>query len=575
MVTSVGGFVDRPAIGTVRGWFVADRVARQVGEKLRVPSFSRIRAGSDPVRQGDLFGESHAKAWSRWLISLRRGPASTVRARMGFQQLVRPCVRAPGLHAPARDSSRRGSSPVTEERSRQSKGLFVRTFGCQMNRYDSERLAELLRPEGYEPVADEGQADLVVINTCSVREKAEQKAFSYLGRLKAVKRRRPEVVIAIAGCVAQQNGASLLDRVPHLDLVVGTHGLAQVPRMLVHLAETGKRQCFVDFICDFGDKSDGARRPQSPAVSAYVTIMRGCDNHCTYCIVPQVRGRECSRPVREIVGEVASLVASGVKEVVLLGQNVNSYGKGLPGSADFAALLHEVAKVPGVMRIRFTTSHPKDLLPALMGCFAEIEPLCPHIHLPVQSGSDRTLARMRRGYTSEHFLRLAEEVRRVRSDVAISSDVIVGFPGETEADFHDTMALLEAVRFDALFSFMYSDRPGTPARRLRGKVPHEVKLQRLQSLLCLQERITLERNEAQVGTITPILVEGPSQAGEGQLSGRSPQNRVVNFAGQPDLVGREAPVLISAACPHSLQGVVAIEGHHPLPTVKETSCCGK
>jgi len=231
--------------------------------------------------------------------------------------------------------------------------------------------------------------------------------------------------------------------------------------------------------------------------------------------------------------------------------------------------------VPGVMRIRFTTSHPKDLSPAVMGCFAEIEPLCPHVHLPVQSGSDRILGRMSRGYTREHFLRLMAELRRVRPDVAISSDVIVGFPGETEADFRDTVALLEAVRFDALFSFMYSDRPGTPARRLRGKVPEEVKIERLQSLQGVQERITLERNEAQVGTITPVLVEGPSQAGQGQLSGRSPQNRVVNFSGHPDLVGREVPVLISAACPHSLQGVVAIEGHHPLPMVKETSCYGK
>ena len=464
---------------------------------------------------------------------------------------------------------------MTNEQSRQSKGLFIRTFGCQMNRYDSERLAELLREEGYEPVVDEGQADLVMINTCSVREKAEQKALSYLGRLKALKRRRPELVIAIAGCVAQQHGATLLDRIPHLDLVVGTHGLAQVPRMLVRLAATGRRQCFVHFVYDFGDRSDGARRPQSPGVSAYVTIMRGCDNRCAYCIVPQVRGRESSRTVREIVGEVESLAASGVREVVLLGQNVNSFGKGLSGNPDFATLLREVAKVPGVMRIRFTTSHPKDLSPALMGCFAEIEPLCPHIHLPVQSGSDRILARMRRGYTREHFLGLVAELRRVRPDVAISSDVIVGFPGETGADFRDTLGLLGAVRFDALFSFMYSDRPGTPARRLPGKVPPEVKLERLQSLQDLQERITLERNEAQVGRITPVLVEGPSQVGEGQLSGRSPQNRVVNFSGQPDLVGREVPVLITAACPHSLQGVVAIEGHHPLPMVKETSCYGK
>lgn len=474
-----------------------------------------------------------------------------------------------------RESIKKGFSYVTEERTKRSKGVFVRTFGCQMNRYDSERLAEFLRGQGYESVTDEGQADLIVINTCSVREKAEQKAFSYLGRLKAVKRRRPEVVIAMAGCVAQQKGEGLLGQVPHLDLVVGTHGLARMPQMLANLATTGERQCFVDFTYDFGDAPDGARSPHSPGVSAYVTIMRGCDNYCTYCIVPWVRGWECSRPVREIIGEVESLVAAGVKEVVFLGQNVNSYGKSLPGSPDFALLLREVAKVPGVMRIRFTTSHPKDLTPVLTGCFAELETLCPHIHLPVQSGSDRILARMRRGYTREHFLGLVEELRRLRQDVAVSSDVIVGFPGETEIDFRDTLTLLEAVRFDALFSFMYSDRPKTPARRLRGKVSDEVKLQRLQNLQGLQEKITLERNEAQVGTIIPVLVEGPSQAGDGQLSGRSPQNRVVNFQGPPELVGREVPVLISAACPHSLQGAVVCAGHPPLSTVKERSCYGR
>jgi tRNA-2-methylthio-N6-dimethylallyladenosine synthase len=464
---------------------------------------------------------------------------------------------------------------VTGQCAKANKGLFVRTFGCQMNHYDSERLAELLRGYGYQSVAEEGQADLVVINTCSVREKAEQKAFSYLGRLKAVKRRRPGLVIAMAGCVAQQSGDELLRRVPHLDVVAGTHGLAQVPHMLARLEATGERQCGVDFTYDFGDAPDGTRKPESSTVSAYVTIMRGCDNYCAYCIVPWVRGRECSRPVAEIVGEVESLVASGTKEVVLLGQNVNSYGKGLPGSPDFAQLLKEVGKVPGVRRIRFTTSHPKDLSPALMGCLAEIGPLCPHIHLPVQSGSDRILARMRRGYTSEHFLALVDELRRVCHDMAVSSDVIVGFPGETEADFGETLTLLEAARFDSLFSFMYSDRPKTPARRLGGKVPEEVKLERLQRLQRLQGGITLERNECQVGTVTPVLVEGPSPAGDGQWSGRSPQNRVVNFPGSPDLVGREVPVLIRAACAHSLQGVVVIEGHHPLAMVKETSCYEK
>jgi len=464
---------------------------------------------------------------------------------------------------------------VTGRCAKPSKGLFVRTFGCQMNRYDSERLAEILRGHGYESVVEERRADLIVINTCSVRHKAEQKALSYLGRLKTLKRWRPGVAIAIAGCVAQQNGKSLLLRVPHLDLVVGTHGLAQVPHMLARLEATGERQCAVDFTYDFGDGPDGARRPQTPAVSAYVTIMRGCDNYCAYCIVPWVRGRECSRPVAQIIGEVESLAASGAKEVVLLGQNVNSYGKGLPGSPDFARLLRGVAKVPGLVRIRFTTSHPKDLGPALMGCFGDLAPLCPHIHLPVQSGSNRILDRMRRGYTREHFLSLVDELRRVRQDVAVSSDVIVGFPGETEADFHETLALLEAVRFDALFSFIYSDRPETPARRLGGKVPEEVKIERLQQLQRFQEGITLERNESEVGKITTVLTEGPSQAGDGQLSGRSPQNRVVNFSGSPALVGREVPVLISAACAHSLQGLAAVDGHQPLPTVKETSCYGK
>jgi tRNA-2-methylthio-N6-dimethylallyladenosine synthase len=382
-------------------------------------------------------------------------------------------------------------------------------------------------------------------------------------------------VIAIAGCVAQQEGESLLLRAPHLDLVVGTHGLAQVPRMLARLEATGEPQCFVDFTHDFGDAPDRGRRLQTPGVSAYVTIMRGCDNYCAYCIVPWVRGRECSRPVADIIGEVESLVALGVKEVVLLGQNVNSYGKGLPGTPDFAQLLREVAKVPGLVRIRFTTSHPKDLGPALMACFGDLAALCPHLHLPVQSGSNRILARMRRGYTREHFLVLVDELRRVRHDVAVSSDVIVGFPGETEADFHETLALLEAIRFDALFSFIYSDRPKTPARRLGGKVAEEVKLERLQQLQRLQEGITLERNESEVGTITTVLAEGPSQSGDGQLSGRSPQNRVVNFLGSPEVVGHEVPVLISAACAHSLQGAAIIDGHQPVPTVKETSCYGK
>ena len=322
-----------------------------------------------------------------------------------------------------------------------------------MNRYDTERLVEILGEEKFEPVVDYRQADLIFINTCTVRDKAEQKALSYLGRLKSLKRSRPELIVALGGCVAQQHGEDLLRRVPHLDLVVGTHGISKVPAMLARYEVTGVRQAFVDFVYDFGDAVDGRSQPWRPGVSSYVTIMRGCDNFCAYCIVPVVRGRERSRHSREIIREVESLVKCGVREVILLGQNVNSYGQGLPEELDFALLLRRVAQVEGLLRIRFTTSHPKDLSPALMDCFSDIDSLCPHIHLPVQSGSDRILQRMKRGYTKDHYLRLVGELKAIREDVAVSSDMIVGFPGEREEDFQQSLSLLDEVRFEALFSF--------------------------------------------------------------------------------------------------------------------------
>jgi tRNA-2-methylthio-N6-dimethylallyladenosine synthase len=444
-----------------------------------------------------------------------------------------------------------------------------------MNRYDTERLVEILGEEKFEPVVDYRQADLIFINTCTVRDKAEQKALSYLGRLKSLKRSRPELIVALGGCVAQQHGEDLLRRVPHLDLVVGTHGISKVPAMLAHYEVTGARQAFVDFVYDFGDAVDGRSRPWRPGVSSYVTIMRGCDNFCAYCIVPVVRGRERSRHSREIIREVESLVKCGVREVILLGQNVNSYGQGLPEELDFASLLRRVAQVEGLLRIRFTTSHPKDLSPALMDCFSDIDSLCPHIHLPVQSGSDRILQRMKRGYTKDHYLRLVGELKEIREDVAVSSDIIVGFPGEREEDFKQSLRLLDEVRFEALFSFKYSDRPQTAASRLDGKVPEKIKLQRLQTLQRQQERITLEKNEAQVGQTTRVLVEGPSQAGGTQLCGRTPQNRVVNFQGPAHLVGEEIPVLINTARPHSLEGVVCVEKNMGLNVVKERSWRGK
>jgi tRNA-2-methylthio-N6-dimethylallyladenosine synthase len=444
-----------------------------------------------------------------------------------------------------------------------------------MNRYDTERLVEILGQEQFEPVIDYRQADLIFINTCTVRDKAEQKALSYLGRLKALKRKRPELIVALGGCVAQQHGEDLLLRVGHLDLVVGTHGISKVPAMLARYEATGERQAYVDFAYDFADPPDGRLRPWRPEVSSYVTIMRGCNNSCAYCIVPLVRGRERSRVSHEIIREVESLVESGVREVILLGQNVNSYGHGVPDELDFAGLLRRVAQVEGLLRIRFTTSHPKDLSPALMGCFADLDSLCPHIHLPVQSGSDRILKRMKRGYTRDHYLRLITELRAVREEVAVSSDMIVGFPGETEKDFQQSLSLLQEVRFEALFSFKYSDRPQTAASRLEGKVEEKVKLQRLQALQKLQDRITFEKNEAQVGQTPRVLVEGPSQAGGGQLSGRTPQNQIVNFRGPAQLVGEEIPVLITLTHPHSLEGVVCLEEDVRLKAVKERSWCGK
>jgi len=434
-----------------------------------------------------------------------------------------------------------------------------------MNRYDSERLVEILGGEQFVVVEDYRRADLIFINTCTVRDKAEQKAFSYLGRLKTLKRNRPELVVALGGCVAQQYGEALLVRWPHLDLVVGTHSISKVPAMLARYEVTGDRQVWVDFSYDFGDEPDGRSQPWKPEVSAYVTIMRGCDNFCTYCIVP----------MREIIREVESLIECGVREVTLLGQNVNSYGQGVSGEVNFAGLLQGVAQVEGLLRIRFTTSHPKDLSPTLMRCFADLPQLCPHIHLPVQSGSDYILHRMNRGYTRDHYLRLVKDLRGMREDVAVSSDMIVGFPGETEEDFELSLRLLEEVRFDGLFSFKYSDRPQTGARLLDGKVEEEVKLERLQRLQALQERITLEKNEAQVGQTTLVLVEGPSQIGGSQLSGRTPQNRVVNFRVSPHLVGEEIPILITVAHAHSLEGVVCAEENANLKIAKEKSCCGR
>ncbi len=434
--------------------------------------------------------------------------------------------------------------------------FYVQTFGCQMNDHDSGVLARLLEEAGHLEVARPDEADLIVVNTCAIREKAEQKLFSQLGRYRLLKDRRPDLTIAVGGCVAQDAGRRLFRRAPYVDLVFGTHALQDVPDLVARVRRTGRR------IAATPEEQDPERleafyaHHRARAVTAYVTVMQGCDNYCAYCIVPYVRGRELSRPADEVVAEVERLVAQGVAEVTLLGQNVNSYGLKPRGETDFPALVRRLARIPGLLRIRFTTSHPKDLSDDLIRCFGEVPALMPHIHLPLQSGSDRVLEAMRRRYTVARYLALVKRLREVRPEIAITSDMIVGFPGETEEDFRATLEVMERVRFDGLFSFKFSPRPGTLAARLPEPVPEPVKEERLARLQALQQAHTLERNQALVGVVRPVLVEGPSKAGGGQVSGRTPENKIVNFPGDPAWVGREVDVRITAAAVNSLRGEV-------------------
>lgn len=436
------------------------------------------------------------------------------------------------------------------------RALYVQTFGCQMNEYDSMRVAWLLENRGYRRVEDPHRADVIFLNTCSVREKAEQKIYSLLGRLRKLKHRNPDLKIIVAGCVAQQLGEKLLERFPHLDLVVGTRGVGAVPELLDRLWQDGNRTAYLPD--DEGETSrhyppaDGT--PLRSGVVAPVTIMQGCDNFCTYCIVPYVRGRERSRPSGDVLREIKALEDGGAREVLLLGQNVNSYGRGLTERIDFSELIRKIAGETNLSRIRFTTSHPKDLTESLIRCFAEIPALCKHIHLPFQAGSDRVLRRMNRRYTAADY---EDKVRRLRDacpEIGLSADVMVGFPGESDEDFEKTLELMERIRFDTLFSFRYSDRPFARSSGFSGKVPEDVKSRRLAILQGLQAEITLEKNRLEIGGIREVLVEGPSRAGGGQFTGRTQQNRIVNFQGDETLVGRCVKVRITDAFSHSLRG---------------------
>jgi len=436
------------------------------------------------------------------------------------------------------------------------KKLYLKTFGCQMNENDSEKVYWLLRDE-YVLTERIDEADLIIINTCSVREKPEHKLYSEIGRFKELKRRRPEVLIGAMGCVAQQEGERLLERFPYLDLVLGTQGFYQIKEALAERLKTSKPVVYNELREDF---KIPLVLPEEQArvgkVKAFLNIMQGCDNFCSYCVVPYVRGREVSRPPEEIFKEAEELVKKeGVKEITLLGQNVNSYGKKEKGYPDFAELLERLSQIEGLLRIRFTTSHPKDLSERLMKVIAENPKVCKHIHLPLQAGSNQTLKKMNRKYTKEEYLKKVEKLRALCPEIAITSDIIVGFPGERAEDFLETLEMLEKVRFHEVFSFKYSDRPFALARKFEDKVPEEVKEERLKRVHEVQGRITEEIYQSYVGKVVEVLVEGRSEKDPSKLTGRTTTNVVVNFeAPRLDLGGALVKVEITSAGKHSLKG---------------------
>jgi tRNA-2-methylthio-N6-dimethylallyladenosine synthase len=434
--------------------------------------------------------------------------------------------------------------------------LYLRTFGCQMNEYDSEKIAGVLREaEGLEPAERPDEADVIVFNTCSVREKAQEKVFADLGRVKHLKRANPDLMIAVGGCVASQEGAAIVERAPYVDVVFGPQTLHRLPELLARRRATGRPQVDVSF--PEIEKFDHLPPARVDGAQAFVSIMEGCSKYCSFCVVPYTRGEEFSRPFEDVVAEVAGLAAQGVKEVTLLGQNVNAWRGEIGGEpADFTELLNYVCELP-LERIRYTTSHPREFTQRLIDAHAALRKLAPHVHLPVQSGSDRVLAAMKRGYTSLEYRSIVRRLKRARPGLSISSDFIVGFPGETEADFEATLRLARDVGFDASFSFIYSPRPGTPAAELPDAVSHSEKLARLQRLQAQLEAQARAVSEAMVGSMQRVLVEGFSKKDPLELSGRTGNNRVANFKGGKELVGGFVDLAITAALRHSLRGELA------------------
>jgi tRNA-2-methylthio-N6-dimethylallyladenosine synthase len=425
-------------------------------------------------------------------------------------------------------------------------------MGCQMNEYDSDYLSRLLLEARYSPSERPTDADLILINTCAVRAKAEQKAYSLLGRMLALKKKKPSLVLGMVGCIAQQEGSGLTKRFPGLDFVLGTREIGKILEVLTGLDEDPDKD-------DPGILSDmtppSVNRPGyfEGRVKSFISIMEGCNNFCSYCIVPYVRGREVSRPSGEILEEAEHLVSEGVKEVTLLGQNVNSYRSPNSETFRFPSLLRAINRIEGLARVRFTTSHPKDLSEDLIQCFARLEKLCPHIHLPVQAGSNRILELMNRKYTREAYVERVERLRDIRPDIAVTTDIIVGFPGESDEDFNMTLDLLKKIEFDGIFSFRYSDRPKTLAVRMDDKVDERIKTERLYTLQNLQKAITLKKNESLTGRELEILVDGYSKKGA-QFTGRTGSNKIVNFICDNNYIGHIVKVKIKQASANSLVG---------------------
>ncbi len=439
-----------------------------------------------------------------------------------------------------------------------AKKLYIRTFGCQMNEYDSDKMADVLGAS--EPVVktdNPEEADIILFNTCSVREKAQEKVFHDLGRVKHLKKQNPDLVIGVGGCVASQEGAAIVARAPYVDVVFGPQTLHRLPQLISERKAKGAAAVDVSF--PEIEKFDAMPPAEVKGASAFVSIMEGCSKFCTFCIVPYTRGGEVSRPFDDVLTEVAGLADNGVKEVTLLGQNVNAYRGDMAGTdekADLALLIEYIAEIPGIERIRYTTSHPREMTDRLIDTYAKVPKLVSHLHLPVQAGSDRVLAVMKRGYTALEYKSIIRKLRAARPDISLSSDFIVGFPGETDADFEKTMKLIEEVGFDTSFSFIYSPRPGTPAVEMVDDTPADVKSARLSRLQKQIEAQALVISEAMVGTIQRVLVEGMSKKDAAEVAGRTDNNRVVNFVGNPRLINQFVDVRITSALPHSLRGEI-------------------